>query len=67
MQKERESCRCIIITISTPPANLDDIEMRIQNEIDILRQDQDMVRHAVNSLTARAELCLLRNGGHVED
>lgn len=51
----------------TPPANLDDLEMRIRNEMDILRQDRTMVRRAVNSMTARAGLCVQRNGGHVED
>ena len=43
---------------TTPPTNLDDLEMRIRNEMDILRQDRAMVRLAVNSMTARAELCL---------
>ena len=52
---------------TTPPANLEDLEMRIRNERDILRQGRAMVRRAVNSMTARAELCLQRNGGHVED
>ena len=52
---------------TTPPANLDDLEMRIRNEMDILRQDRAVVRRAVNSMTARAELCLQRNGDHVED
>ena len=41
--------------------------MKIRNEVDILRQDRAMVRRAVNSMIARAELCLHRNGGHVED
>ena len=41
--------------------------MRIRSEMDILRQDRAMVRRAVNSTTARAKLCLQRNGGHVED
>ena len=48
--------KCKVYT--TPPANLDDLEMRIRNEMDILRQDRAMVRRAVNSMTARAELCL---------
>ncbi len=52
---------------TTPLANLDDIETRIRNEMNILRQDRAMVRRAVNSMSARAELCLQRNGGHVED
>ena len=41
--------------------------MRIRNEVDILRQGRAMVRRAVSSMTTRAELCLHRNGGHVED
>ena len=52
---------------TTTPANLDDLKMRIRNEMDIHRQDIAMVRRAVNSMTARAELCLQRNGGNVED
>ncbi len=51
----------------TPPANLDDVEMRIRDEIDALRQDRPMVRRAMYDMIRRAELCLERDGGHVED
>ena len=52
---------------TTPPADLDDFETRIRNEMNYRRQDRGMVRRAVNSMTTRAELCLQRNGGHVEN
>ena len=51
----------------TPPANLADLQERIQNEMDRLRQDREMVRRAVMSMHRRVEICLQRNGGHVED
>ena len=40
----------------TITANLDALEMRIRNEMDILTQNRAMVRRAVNSMTARATM-----------
>ena len=51
----------------TPPADLDDLETRIRNEMEILKQDRQMVRRAVGSMTSKAQLCLERDGGYVED
>ena len=51
----------------TPAANLGDLEERIRNATEGLRQDRQMVRRAVFSMLRRAEVCLERNGGHVED
>ena len=51
----------------TPPANLDDLEMRIRREMDALKRNRGMVRRAVNAMLTRPELCVERNGGHVED
>ena len=52
---------------TTPPENLDDLEDRIRLHVNFLRQDRETVRRAVLSMISRAELCLERNGGHVED
>ena len=51
----------------TPSANLGELEERIENTMDGLRQDRQMVRRAVFSMLRQAEVCLERNGGHVED
>ena len=51
----------------TPPANVADLRERISHEMGNLRQDRQMVRRAVFSMVRRAELCIQRNGGHVED
>lgn len=51
----------------TPPRDLDDIEQRIRAEVNILRRDRGMIRRAVQDMRRRAQLCIQRNGGHVED
>ena len=51
----------------TPPANLDDLEMRIRDEMDILKQNREMVHRSVSAMIGKAEICLERHGGHVED
>ena len=38
----------------TPPRDLDDLEARIRAEIDILRQDPEMIRRAVFDMLRRA-------------
>lgn len=52
---------------TTPPANLDDLEDRITRAVDNLREDRAMIRRAVAQMLQRAQLCLNRGGGHVED
>lgn len=52
---------------TTPPASLDDLQQRIVREVDILKQDRQMIRRAVAQMLNRAQLCVDRGGGHVED
>ena len=51
----------------TPPVNLGDLQERVSNAVENLRQDRQMIRRSVFGMLRRAELCLERNGGHVED
>lgn len=52
---------------TTPPANLDDLQERIIREVDIVREDRDMIRRSVADMLRRAQLCIDRDGRHVED
>jgi len=51
---------------STPPRDLDDLQDRIRREVDALRNDPDMVRRVVQGMLSRCQLCVQREGGHVE-
>lgn len=50
----------------TPPRNLQDLQQRIQHEVEVLRQNPGTIRRAVNDMRRRCQLCLEREGGHVE-
>ena len=50
----------------TPPRDLNDLQGRIQHEVNVLRGDPAMVRRAVQGMVHRCELCVAREGGHVE-
>ena len=50
-----------------PPENLAELERRIREEMDLLRQDCEMIRRAVFNMVRRAQVCTERNGRHVED
>ena len=52
---------------ATPPENLDDIERKIQRDMDNLRQNRPMGRRAVFGMIRTARLCMNRNGERVED
>ena len=52
---------------SSPPANIEELRRRIVEETDVVRQDGDMIRRACQGMLHRAQLCIERNGGHVED
>lgn len=51
---------------TTPPADLNDLQQRIIQEVNVLKQNRPMVRRAVWAMLHRAQLCIQRNGGHVE-
>lgn len=50
----------------TPPRNLDDLRQRIINEINLLKENPDLIKKVMLQMRARAQQCLERNGGHVE-
>ena len=50
----------------TPPADIIDLRIRITQECDQLKQNRPFVRRAVRDMIKRANICLERNGGHVE-
>ena len=52
---------------TTPPANLNDLQQKIIREVNILRPNRQMIRHAVGGMMRQAQLCIQQNGGHVED
>ncbi len=51
---------------TSPPRNIQELQARIEHEVDILRQDPAMVRRAVADMRRRCGLCIDRGGGHVE-
>ena len=51
---------------TSPPQNINDLRARIIRECDALRQQEDMIRQAVQAMRSRAQTCMDRNGGHVE-
>lgn len=51
---------------TTPPANIQELRARLVDEVNHLRQDHGMIRRAVRDMTRRCQLCIVRNGGHVE-
>ena len=52
---------------TTPPRDLDDLQQRVTAEVAVVRQDAAMIRRAVYDMRRRAEVCVQRDGGHVED
>ena len=50
----------------TPTRDLDKLQIRIMNEVNILLNDRAMVRRAVQGMLCRCQLCVEREGGHVE-
>ena len=50
----------------SPPDSLDDLKTRITQTFDDLEGDRILVRMAVRDMTRRVNVCLERDGGHVE-
>ena len=51
---------------TSPPNNLNDLQNRIQNEVHALRNDPALTRRTFHAMRRRCELCIQRDGGHVE-
>ena len=51
---------------STPPANTEDLKERISYEVNLLKENPDLVKRVMTVMKTRIELCRARNGGHLE-
>ena len=51
---------------TSTPDSIHQLRDRIVQAVDNLRQDQDLIRRAVRDMRRRCQLCIDRNGGHVE-
>ena len=51
---------------ASPPDSLDDLQTRITQAFDDLEGDRVLVRRAVRDMTRRVNMCLERDGGHME-
>jgi transposase len=51
---------------STPPANLEDLRERITYEVNLLKENPELVKKVMRAMRKKIELCAARNGGHVE-
>ncbi len=45
---------------------MNELRARIVEETDELRGNRNIIRNAVRGMRSRAEVCVARNGGHVE-
>ena len=50
----------------TSPGNMNQLRDRITKEGNQLKDDPGLIRRVVKTMRSRAQLCLRRNGGHVE-
>ena len=50
----------------SPPVDLTDLQNRISNKVDALRNSPAIIRRAVQAMLQRGQLCIERDGGHVE-
>ena len=51
---------------TSPPVDLADLQYRISNEVDALRNSPATIRRVVQAMLQRCQLCIVRDGGHVE-
>ena len=51
---------------ATPPINVDDLRIRITAEVNILKENPDLMKKVMRSMRKRAQVCVNRNGGQVE-
>jgi hypothetical protein len=50
----------------TPPQDINDLGKKIQLEADALHGNPELIRRVARDMQRRSDLCVLRNGGHVE-
>ena len=54
------------IEVVRGPNELNDLQNHIQNKVDALRNDPALIRRTLHAIKRRCELCVERDGGHVE-
>ena len=50
----------------SPPENTDDLRERIVNEANLLKENPNLVNRVFTGMRKRLQLCVHRNGAHVE-
>ena len=50
----------------SPPRDINDLRARIVAAVETLRGQREVIRDAMRAMRTRAEVCVQRNGGHVE-
>ena len=50
----------------SPPENTDDLKERIVNEVNLLKGKQDLVKRVIAGMRRKLQVCVERNGAHVE-
>ena len=51
---------------ATPPINVDDLRIRVTAEVNILKENPDLMKKIMRSTRKRAQVCVNRNGGQGE-
>ena len=55
------------LVFETQPPTLEILRERVEDAFERLKNDRTMIRRAVGAMLKRANTCLERNGGHVEE
>ena len=50
---------------TTPPINVDDLRIPITAEVNILKENPDLMKQVMRSMRKRAQVCVNRNDGQV--
>ena len=51
---------------ATPPINVDDLRIRITAEVNILKENPDLMKKVMRSMRKRAHVCVNRKGGQIK-
>ena len=51
---------------ATPPINVDDLRIRSTAEVNIIKENSDLMEKVMRNMRKRAQVCVNRNGGQVE-
>ena len=49
-----------------PPENINQLRQRITREVNLLKENQHLIKKVTSAMRSKAQLCFHRNGGHVE-